>query len=165
LEKRKALSPGARALLAEIRGGWDKVGKRIFVKDKPGIQGFAYDDRCVLTLRKLNVLLREKYLPKDFPYTTPYTEGKARVRYRDALFTVRTGALTDDSARVVIHGFGVEIAANAIRLTTQLGIPQVTGRELRAPLFLKQLIQPPVEDERGRFHAGTRGVVAGKCGL
>ncbi|MDU0583507.1 hypothetical protein [Pseudomonas aeruginosa] len=121
LEKRKALSPGARALLAEIRGGWDKVGKRIFVKDKPGIQGFAYDDRCVLTLRKLNVLLREKYLPKDFPYTTPYTEGKARVKYRDALFTVRTGALTDDSARVVIHGFGVEIAANAIRLTTQLG--------------------------------------------
>ena len=51
LEKRKALSPGARALLAEIRGGWDMVGKRIFDKDKPGIQGFAYDDRCVLTLR------------------------------------------------------------------------------------------------------------------
>lgn len=67
------------------------------------------------------MLLREKYLPKDFPYTTPYTEGKARVKYRDALFTVRTGALTDDSARVVIHGFGLEIAANYIRLSAQLG--------------------------------------------
>ncbi|UNG19483.1 hypothetical protein [Stutzerimonas zhaodongensis] len=121
LEKRKALSPAARALLAEIRVGWDRVGTRKFVKDKPGIQGFAYDDQCALTLRKLNVLLREKYLPKDFPYTTPYTEGKARVRYRDALFTVRTGALTNDSASVVIHGFGVEIAANYIRLSTQLG--------------------------------------------
>ncbi|MGP4956008.1 hypothetical protein [Pseudomonas helleri] len=121
LEKQQALSPASRALLAEIRGGWDRVGTRIFVKGKPGIQGFAYDDRCAITLRKLNVLLREKYLPKDFPYTTPYTEGKARVKYRDALFTVRTGALTDDSARVVIHGFGLEIAANYIRLSAQLG--------------------------------------------
>lgn len=121
LEKRKALSPAAQTLLAEIRDGWDRVGTRIFVKGTPGIQGFAYDDRFVLTLRKLNALLREKYLPKDFPYTTPYTEGKARVRYRDALFTVRTGALTDDSASVVKHGFGVEIAANAIRLSAQLG--------------------------------------------
>ncbi len=120
MEKQKALSPVARALLAEIRDGWDSsAGRRICVKGR--IESYEFDDRCVITLRKLNVLLREKYLPKDFPYTTPYTEGKARVKYRDALFTVRTGAMAEDSAFVVTHGFGVEIAANTKRMNTQLG--------------------------------------------
>lgn len=122
LEKQKALSPAARELLAEIRKGWDtSTGKKIVVKGKPGIQGIEFDDQCVITLRKLNVLLREKYLPKDFPYTTPYTEGKARVKYRDALFTVRTGALAEDSGGIATHGFGVEIAANTGRMNVQLG--------------------------------------------
>ncbi|WP_312924438.1 hypothetical protein [Stutzerimonas nitrititolerans] len=120
MEKQKALSPVARALLAEIRDGWDSsAGRRIFVKGR--IESYEFDDRCVITLRKLNVLLREKYLPKDFPYTTPYTEGKARVKYRDALFTVRTGAMAEDSAFVVTHGFGVEIAPNTTRMSAQLG--------------------------------------------
>lgn len=125
MEKRKALSPAARALLADIRDGWDSsAGKRIHVKGKPGVQGVEFDDRCVITLRKLNLLLREKYLPKDFPYTTPYTEGKARVKYRDALFTVRTGAMAEDSGNAAAaHGFGVEIAANVARLNVQLGGP------------------------------------------
>jgi hypothetical protein len=123
LEKQKAFSPAARALLAEIRDGWDfSRGKGIYVKGKNGVQGWEFDDRCVITLRKLNVLVREKYLPKDFPYTTPYTEGKARVKYRDALFTVRTGALTEGLDKLVAqHGFGVEIAANASRMNAQLG--------------------------------------------
>jgi len=121
MEKQTALSHVARALLAEIRDGWDSsAGKRIFVKGR--IESFEFDDRCVTTLRKLNVLLREKYLPKDFPYTTPYTEGKARVKYRDALFTVRTGALVEDSGKVAAtHGFGVEIAATPNRMSVQLG--------------------------------------------
>ncbi len=120
MEKQKALSPVARALLAEIQDGWDSsAGRRICVKGR--IESYEFDDRCVITLRKLNVLLREKYLPKDFPYTTPYTEGKARVKYRDALFTVRTGAMAEDSAFVVTHGFGVEIAANTNRMNAQLG--------------------------------------------
>jgi hypothetical protein len=123
MEQKKALSPGARALLAEIRDGFDASrGTRIYVKDKPGVQGVEFDDRCVITLRTLNVLLREKYLPKDFPYTTPYTEGKARVKFRDALFTVRTGALAEDAGgTAVTRGFGVEIAANPNRMKVQLG--------------------------------------------
>lgn len=123
LEKRKVLSPAARALMAEIRDGWDSgAGKRIYIKGKPGIQGYEFDDRYAITLRMLNVLLREKYLPKDFPYTTPYTEGKTRVKYRDALFTVRTGALAEGSGGTTTkRGFGVEIAANPIRINTELG--------------------------------------------
>lgn len=122
MEKKRALSPAARALLTEIRDGWDSsLGKRKYIKGKQGIACIEFDDRFVLTLRKLNILLREKYLPNDFPYTTPYAEGKARVKYRYALFTVRTGALVDDSASVVRHGFGVEIAANTNRLNVQLG--------------------------------------------
>ena len=123
LEKRKELSPAARALLAKIRDGWDtSKGKGIYVKGKVGLQGFGFDDRFVITLRKLNVLVREKYLPKHFPYTTTHKEGKARVKYRDALFTVRTGALAEDShVACKWHGFGVEIAANPGRMTVQLG--------------------------------------------
>lgn len=123
LEKQRALSPAARALLAEMRDGWDlSRGKRIFIKGKKGVQGYEFDDQCVVTLRKLNVLMREKYLPTDFPYTTPYSEGKTRLKYRDALFTVRTGALTANSDTLgAQHGFGVEIGANTSRLNVQLG--------------------------------------------
>ncbi|MGE6992896.1 hypothetical protein ACQKIK_05740 [Pseudomonas sp. NPDC047961] len=123
MEKREALSPATRDILAEIRNGWDSSArKRIYFKDKHGAHGYEFNDRFVITLRKLNVLLREKYLPKDFPYTTPYTESKSRVKYRDALFTVRTGAMAGDSgAAVRTPGFGVEIAANSARMNVQLG--------------------------------------------
>lgn len=130
LERRTALRPAAQALLTEIREGWDSSeGKRMFIKGQKGIRGIEFDDRFVLTLRKLNILLREKYLPKDFPYTTPYTEGKARVKYRDALFTVRTGALAEDSGHIVTHGFGVEIAANTGRMNVQLGGSNAPNRK------------------------------------
>ncbi|EDM46415.1 hypothetical protein [Marinobacter algicola] len=123
LKRPETLSPAARRILAEILEGWDTSrGRQIRFKGKPGVQRFEFDDRFVLTLRKLNVLLREKYLPKDFPYTTPYTEGKARVKYRDALFTVRTGALAEGSgAASVKRGFGVEIAADPNRMSARLG--------------------------------------------
>lgn len=121
IEKVKNLSPAARAILAEIHEGWGQ-SKAIYIKGKPGIQGVEFNDTCVLTLRKLNVLMRERYLPKHFPYTTPYTDGKARVKYRDALFTVRTGTLRDDTfdGAIMARDFGVEIAANPFRMQTQL---------------------------------------------
>ncbi|CAM4306948.1 hypothetical protein VRRI112168_19910 [Vreelandella rituensis] len=123
-EKRKAISPAARSLLGEIRDGWDtSQGKRIFAKGKMGILRFEFNDRCVITLRKLNILVREKYLSKHFPYTTPYTEGKARVKYRDALFTVRTGALPVENVNTSMpKGFGVEIAASQSRMVAQLSV-------------------------------------------
>ncbi len=122
LEKRKVLSPAARAILEEIREGWDfSQGRRTFIKGKAGIQGFEFNDRGVITLRKLNILVREKYLPKDFPYTTPYVDGKARVKYRDALFTVRTGALPDATRKSNLRrNFGVEIAASGSRIQREL---------------------------------------------
>jgi len=121
-EKRTGLSQAAQAIVTEMREGWDTQPKRTFVKNKPGIQGVECDDRFVITLRKLNVLMREKYLPKDFPYTTPYTEGKARVKYRDALFTMRTGTLSDGTknSSTMTKDFGVEISASGARLSLQL---------------------------------------------
>lgn len=121
-EKRTGLSQAAEAIVGEIREGWGTQPKRTFVKGKPGIKGVEYDDRFLITLRKLNVLIREKYLPKHFPYTTPYTEGKARVKYRDALFTVRTGTLFDGAknSSTMVKDFGVEIAASGVRFSLQL---------------------------------------------
>ena len=121
LTKCKSLSPAARKIVDEIQAGWDTSnGKRIHVPGEPGVQGYEFDDKAVITLSKLNVLVREKYLPRDFPYTTPFEEGKKRVRYRDALFTVRTGALVGEGAIKRMHDFGVEIAANPNRMVVQL---------------------------------------------
>ncbi|MGO1690937.1 MAG: hypothetical protein ACTHYL_11720 [Halomonas sp.] len=122
LAKNKALSPDAQAVLDEIREGWDTSnGERVYVSSKH--YHYKFNDRAVITLRKLNILMREKYLPKDFPYTSPAADGKKRVKYRDALFTVRTGSLPDEtkSGFAMHRDFGVEIAANHNRVTRQLG--------------------------------------------
>ena len=122
LANRSSLSPAAREILDEIQAGWDTSnGKRIYVPGVQGIQGVEYDDKAVITLRRLNILVREKYLPKDFPYTTPFEEGKKRVKYRDALFTVRTGVLVGEDAKTRTNDFGVEIAAHTHRMSAQLG--------------------------------------------
>lgn len=122
LAKSKALSPEAQIVLDEIREGWDTgKGKRIYVNGK--LDHYEFNDRAVITLRKLNILMREKYLPKDFPYTTSVEDGKNRVKYRDALFTVRTGSLlnpTKSSLRLQ-HDLGVEIAVSQHRIAGQLG--------------------------------------------
>ncbi|MBE0401743.1 hypothetical protein EI168_16800 [Halomonas sp. FME1] len=118
----KAISPEAQIVLDEIRKGWDtSSGKRIFVNGK--LDHFQFNDRAVITLRKLNILMREKYLPKNFPYTTFSEDGKSRVKYRDALFTVRTGSLHDPtkSSLRLQCDFGVEIAATQHRIAGQLG--------------------------------------------
>lgn len=121
LAKRKSLGPVARTILAEILDGWDtSKGRRIYVKNMQGIQGIDFDDKAVITLRKLNILVREKYLPKYFPYTNAPEEGKKRVKYRDALFAMRTGALIGRNAVASLPDFGVEIAANPARISTQL---------------------------------------------
>ena len=122
LAKNKALSPDAQAIMDEIREGWDTSnGKRIYVNGR--LSHYEVNDRAVITLRKLNVLMREKYLTKDFPYTSPAEDGKKRVKYRDALFTVRTGSLPDETknASAIQRDFGVEIAASHDRMTGQLG--------------------------------------------
>ncbi|UZJ44209.1 hypothetical protein OOT55_16335 [Marinimicrobium sp. C6131] len=120
--KREAVSPSAQAVLDEIQEGWDvSQGKRIC--ENGSLKHRLFNDRAVITLRKLNILMREKYLPKDFPYTTPAEDGKSRVKYRDALFTVRTGSLLDDTKIAVAKSldFGVEIAASSCRIRGQLG--------------------------------------------
>lgn len=131
LAKRAVISPNAQAVLDEIEEGWDhSLGKPVFVNGKR--KSVRFDDRAILTLRKLNILLREKYLPKTFPYTTPPQDGKKRIKYRDALFTVRTGMLPDETSSAVAlpHDFGVEIAANPLRIGAQLG-----GAQTRQSIF------------------------------
>lgn len=122
LRKHNALSPDAQAVLDEMRAGWDTSnGKRIYVNGR--LNHYEFNDRAAITLRKLNILMREKYLPKDFPYTTPAEDGKKRVKYRNALFTVRTGSLPNEtkSGAPMRRDFGVEIAASTTRMTQQLG--------------------------------------------
>lgn len=119
---REGLSPKAQAVLKEIQEGWDNSdGQRVFVNGV--LSHYEFQDKSEITLRKLNVLVREKYLPKDFPYTTPAEDGKNRVKYRDALFTVRTGQLADETkvCTSMQYDFGVRIAPSQARMTAQLG--------------------------------------------
>lgn len=124
LDKRKGIGRAARSIIDEIFEGWDASnGRQIRVRGRPGIESVEFNDRGIITLRKLNVLMREKYLPKHFPYTTPYTEGKSRVKYRNALFTVRTGSLYDvtRSSIGMRKDFGVEVASSQTRMAANLG--------------------------------------------
>lgn len=126
LARYKALSPEAKVVLDEIREGWDTSGgKRIYTNGR--IHHYQFNDH-VITLRQLNILVREKYLPKNFPYTSPAVDGKKRVKYRDALFTVRTGSLPNEAKNYISikHDFGVEIAANHTRIAGQLGVDSHT---------------------------------------
>ncbi len=118
LAKKKSLSPAAREIIDEMLNGWDtSKGKPVHVMGVKGVRR-DFDDKAVITLRKLNTLMREKYLPKDFPYTSPSEDGKKRVKYRDALFTVRTGALNSEG--IATLDFGVENAASRHRMISQL---------------------------------------------
>ncbi|WP_417777964.1 hypothetical protein [Stutzerimonas xanthomarina] len=122
LAKRTALSPEAQAVVDEILQGWDSgSGQRVYVNGR--LNHFRFNDRAIITLRKLNILVREKYLPRHFPYTTPAEDGKKRVKYRDALFTVRTGSLPNETKKTIAmqRDFGVEISASYTRMTAQLG--------------------------------------------
>ncbi|MBL4611650.1 MAG: hypothetical protein JKY58_13250 [Pseudomonas sp.] len=122
LAERTALSPRARTVIDAICSGFDmSAGRRV---NLPGRNRYYIEhfDTCWITLRSLNVLMREKYLSKDFPYTTPFEEGKQRLKYRDALFTVRKGCLWDDTNNPVTtpRSFGVELGATSARLAVQL---------------------------------------------
>ena len=131
MAKRMALSPKARVVLDEIIQGWGtRKRKQIDVDGR--LYCYENRDRAVITLRKLNILVREKYLSKDFPYTTPAEDGKKRVKYRDALFTVRTGSLPDETKNSFLmpRCFGVEIGASSARIQLQLG-----GTKLRQNIF------------------------------
>ena len=131
IAKRTALSPEAKVVLDEIMQGWDlSRGKRVYEGGR--LHHYEYNDRANITLRKLNILMREKHLPKDFPYTTPAEAGKKRVKYRDALFTVRTGSLPSDAKNIplMLRDFGVEIGPNHARMVSQLG-----GNQQRQSIF------------------------------
>ena len=130
--KKTVQSPEAKSVIDAICSGLDKSsGKRAYVTGT-NRRYREYADTCVITLRSLNVLMRERYLPKNFPYTTPFEEGKPRLRYSEALFTVLTGCLPDNTKNTfaMARPFGVELGANAGRLSIQL-----RGRSDRQSIF------------------------------
>ncbi|UYG06862.1 hypothetical protein [Halomonas sp. M4R1S46] len=85
----KVISAKAQRVAQGLLAGYDtSKGTRLYVNGR--LAGFEFNDTWVVTLRTLNVLVREKYLSKHFPYT----DAKRVVKWRDALFCFRTGAFT-----------------------------------------------------------------------
>ncbi|MFT6463600.1 hypothetical protein [Halopseudomonas sp.] len=122
LAKRTALSPQAKAVIDAICDGLDTGKGKLSQVPGTSRHHIEHADTFVITLRSLNVLMREKYLPKDFPYTSPFEQGKPRLKYRDALFTVRTGVLRDETKNpaAMTRSMGVELGAKSVRLIIQL---------------------------------------------
>ncbi|MFW7523768.1 hypothetical protein ACODM8_06460 [Vibrio ostreicida] len=113
------LNDEPRRLLDDILAQWER-GRGTRINQCGYKYEVKFNDRPI-TLSDLNVLVRARYLPKHFPYTTPPEDEKERIKYSEALFTVRTGALVSEEAVTRVLGFGVEIAAKADRIGAVLG--------------------------------------------
>ncbi len=75
-----------KELAGSILSGFDSRGRRVF--DGSGkLKCYEFEDTFKITLRDLNVLVREKYLPRCFPFTD---ENKI-VKYQDSLFCFKNG--------------------------------------------------------------------------
>ncbi len=76
--------------IKEMVGGWlegfDSNGKRVYEKGT-GFKGL-FSDTFNITLRDLNKLVRDRYLPKHFPYT----DKNKITKYQDALYCFKNGA-------------------------------------------------------------------------
>ncbi|MCW9052613.1 MAG: hypothetical protein OQJ91_09955 [Motiliproteus sp.] len=117
ISRRKALSPKAREIVDELLNGLEEgTGRPVYEKGK--LVRREFNDTCVLTLRKINILMREKYLPPTFPYT----DKKRVIKFSQALFTLRTGMLNDDTANCqsTEKPFGVTLGCNKMRLSANL---------------------------------------------
>lgn len=85
-------------------------GVRRYVNGK--VVGCDYNDKGKITLRKLNSLVREAYLPRSFPYT----DSKRITKFQDALFCFKTGAFTSDDCLGKKRPFGLTIGCHGGRL-------------------------------------------------
>ncbi|WP_018274846.1 hypothetical protein WKI13_04265 [Teredinibacter turnerae] len=128
IHKQVNLSPKARAILNELMSGFEEGGGRGVYENGKRVRT-EFNDTCVVTLRKLNVLLRERYLPRTFPYTNE----KRILKFSESLFTVRTGSLNDEGFDWLIatNPHGVMLGCEAARLTPQLS----GGRHSRRSIF------------------------------
>lgn len=121
------LSPKSREIVNDLWNGLEKGrGRTNFVSRKNVIKKF--DDKSVLTLRKLNVLMREKYLPRTFPFT----DGKQITKYSDSLFTMKTGILKDNSANTagIMKPLGIVLGCERNRLNQNLTGSQSNSKSI-----------------------------------
>ncbi|MDI5986004.1 hypothetical protein QLQ85_14495 [Halomonas sp. M4R5S39] len=112
---KKSTSSKARKIAQELLYGFDSSsGTRHYVNG--WLAEYEFNDTFKVTLRTLNVLLREKYLPEHFPFTN----SKRITKWQDALFCFRTGAFAAvDSNRGTVKPFGLTGCGNA-RLSLHL---------------------------------------------
>ena len=89
LEGQKS-SQQVKDMMKSWLSGFDPIGKRLYGKGA-GIKGFIFNDTFNITLRDLNKLVRDRYLPKHFPYT----DSNKITRYQEALFCFKNSAFME----------------------------------------------------------------------
>lgn len=112
--ERKVIYGRALKVAQEFLEGYDeKSGSRSYVNK--GLAGHELQDTWVITLRKINILVREKYLPKHFPYT----DANKVTKWQDALFCFRTEDLLVAQKESAKRPFGLS-GCEGSRLGAQL---------------------------------------------
>lgn len=93
---RKTIPERARKVAQEFLDDFQATKGVKYFLQRDGNEG-GINEIQGLTLRKLNILVREKYLPQCFPYT----DEKRVTKWQDALFCFRTGTfrLSDSGVR------------------------------------------------------------------
>ena len=80
-----------KSIASAMLSGFDSKGRRIF-SGAGRITRYEFDDTSEITLRKLNLIVRDKYLPRSFPYT----DDKKITKFRDALLCFKNGLFGAD---------------------------------------------------------------------
>lgn len=111
---RVKMNSASKGIVDEVKNGFDSVGERVYVNGV--LDHYKHNDTFCLTLRKLNILLRDKYLPPSFPYT----DNKKITKFKDALFCVRTGVLNLNDHIAATHPLGVTLGCERSRLISQI---------------------------------------------
>lgn len=125
--ERKVVYGRALKVAQELLEGYDKKsGSRSCVNKE--LAGHKVKDTWVITLRKLNILVREKYLPKHFPYT----DANKITKWQDALFCFRAEDLSVIQSRNTKRSFGLA-GCDSSRLGVQL-----TGSQKRTQSIFKR---------------------------
>jgi len=100
----------AKKIAGKLLHGYDTENKSVrkFVNGK--LSKHVFNDSWDITLRDLNILVREKYLPEHFPYT----DRNKLVKWQDALFCFRTGSLSLKTKRGIKKPFGIHGCSSSI---------------------------------------------------
>ncbi|MFG1495378.1 hypothetical protein ABMA57_02015 [Saccharospirillum sp. HFRX-1] len=130
--KGKSCSNVTRNICIEYLEGYNDSTRTKVRSPVSNSEKFTYQDTCRITLRTLNVLVRDRYLNNNFPYT----DDKKITKWKDALFCFHSGSL---------------VTTKTIAAQKPLGLVGCTSMKLASQLSRSTPKMPSIFDRYGYF--------------